>query len=226
MRNSSAYIAEFIGAFGLIFIGAGSICTDALTSGQVGLLGIALAHGLVLALLISALIRFSGGHFNPAVTIALWLGGKHPFSQVIPYIFFQLFGGVVGALLLSWIFPRDVWQQVYLGTPLLGPDTGFASGILVELILTFFLVIVVFGTAADPKGPTQLSGFAIGLTLGMDILVGGPLTGSAVNPARALGPALVSGFWENHLVYWIGPFIGGMIAALIYKSISAERNTG
>jgi len=125
---------------------------------------------------------------------------------------------------LTWIFPMDVWREVNLGTPGLGPDIGFGSGVFVELLITFFLVLMVFGTAADPKGPRQLSGLAIGLTLAFDILFAGPLTGGAANPARAFGPALVSGYWEGHLVYWIGPILGGIIAGITYQFISAEKN--
>jgi aquaporin Z len=224
MKNLRAYVAEFLGTFGLIFIGAGSICTDAISSGGIGLVGVALAHGLVLALMISALMRFSGGHFNPAVSIALWLTNKFPLKDLPFYIIFQLLGGIVGALFLTWIFPMDVWREVNLGTPGLGPDIGFGSGVFVELLITFFLVLMVFGTAADPQGPRQLSGLAIGLTLAFDILFAGPLTGGAANPARAFGPALVSGYWDGHLVYWIGPILGGIIAGITYQFISTEKN--
>jgi aquaporin Z len=224
MKNLRAYVAEFLGTFGLIFIGAGSVCTDAISSGGIGLVGVALAHGLVLALMISALMRFSGGHFNPAVSIALWLTNKFPLKDLPFYIIFQLLGGIVGALFLTWIFPMDVWREVNLGTPGLGPDIGFGSGVFVELLITFFLVLMVFGTAADPQGPRQLSGLAIGLTLAFDILFAGPLTGGAANPARAFGPALVSGYWDGHLVYWIGPILGGIIAGITYQFISTEKN--
>jgi len=223
MKNLKAYLSEFIGTFGLIFIGAGSICTDAMSSGSVGLVGVALAHGLVLALLISALMRFSGGHFNPAVTISLWVSKKFPLKEVPLYLISQLLGAVVGALFLTWIFPTDIWQEVNLGTPSLGPDIGFGSGIFIELLLTFFLVFMVFGTVVDPQGPRQLAGLGIGLALAMDILLAGPLTGGAANPARAFGPALVSGFWESHLVYWIGPILGGLIAGLSYGFISGGK---
>lgn len=224
MKNLRAYVAEFLGTFGLIFIGAGSICTDAISSGGIGLVGVALAHGLVLALMISALMRFSGGHFNPAVSIALWLTKKFPLRDLPFYIIFQLLGGIVGALFLTWIFPADIWREVNLGAPGLGPDIGFGSGVFVELLITFFLVLMVFGTAADPQGPRQLSGLAIGLTLAFDILFAGPLTGGAANPARAFGPALVSGYWESHLVYWIGPILGGIIAGITYQFISTKNN--
>src|SRR4030067_805191 len=223
MTNLRAYVAEFIGTFGLIFIGAGSICTDAMSSGMVGLLGVALAHGLVLALLISALMRFSGAHFNPAVTIALWVSKKLPSREVPFYIIFQLLGAVVGALFLTWIFPADIFGEVNVRTPGLGPDIGLASGIFVELLITFFLVFVVYGTAVDPQGPRQLSGLAIGLTLGMDIIVSGPLTGGAANPARDFGPALISGFWDNQMVYWVGPVLGGILAGLPHSYLSRHK---
>lgn len=223
MGNWRAYTSEFIGTFGLVFIGAGSICTDAMTSGQVGILGVALAHGVVLALLVSTLMRFSGAHFNPAITFSLWLAKKLASREVAPYVMSQLLGAVVASLLLSWIYPKEIWSGVSLGAPVLGPDFGAVSGILVEIILTFFLVFVIFGTAVDPQGPRQLSGLAIGGVLVFDILVGGPLTGAAMNPARAFGPALVAGFWEAHYVYWIGPIVGAIMAGSIYTFISSQK---
>jgi MIP family channel proteins len=210
-------IGEFVGTFALIFIGAGSIVTDSLTQGKVGLLGIAAAHALVLSIMVSAIGHISGAHFNPAVTFALLLAHRIKLTLAILYMVTQLLAAVIGAWFLLAIFPGSAWQPVHLGTPGLGNGTGFGAAVLLEAVLTFFLVFAVFGIAIDARGPFKgIAGFGIGLVLGFDILVGGPLTGAAMNPARTFGPAVASGFWDNHLVYWLGPLIGAAAAGLLY----------
>src|SRR5437870_3867251 len=144
----------------------------------------------------------------------------------------QLLGGLGGALALAGVFPASIWQPYHLGTPTLGStvsglgwDVGIGTGILVEAILTFLLVFVIFGTGIDPKGSfNAVGGLAIGLTISIDIMMGGPLTGAAMNPARWFGPAVVSGFFDNWYVYWIGPFIGGAFAALLYANVFLEKS--
>ncbi len=215
-ENAKAYLAECIGTFGLCFIGAGAIITNALTNGAVGLLGIALAHGIVVAVLVSALGHISGAHVNPAVTIGLLVGGKIKGGRAVGYIISQLIGGVIAGLLLRTIYSTEVWAKVNLGTPGLGPGIGAGTGVLVEIILTFFLVLAVYGTAVDEKAP-KIGGFGIGLVLVFDILMGGPLTGASMNPARTFGPAVVSGYWDAHWVYWVGPILGAILAAVLYK---------
>jgi MIP family channel proteins len=213
--------AEFIGTFTLIFIGAGSICCDQFlrTSNQsgVGLVGIALAHGLAIAIMVSALGHISGGHFNPAISIGFWVTKKLSTMQVILYWVAQLLGAMSAAYLLRAIFAVSVWGPVSLGTPDLATDFSRAHGMLLEGVMTFLLVFVVFATAVDPKGAfNKIAGFAIGLTITMDILMGGPFTGGAMNPARAFGPALAAHHWANHGVYWIGPLLGGILAGWLY----------
>ncbi len=222
--DGKAYIAEFIGTFSFVFIGAGAIITDAWFPGSVGLIGIALAHGLALAIMISATGHISGGHLNPAVTVGFLVAGKMKVGKGMGYIASQLIGGIVAGLLLRVIFPATIWTQVNLGTPGLDPRIGVGTGILVELILTFFLVFAVFGTAVDKRAP-KLGGFGIGLVLVFDILMGGPLTGASMNPARTFGPAVASAFWTNHYVYWVGPLLGGIIAALIYRHLLMDKKT-
>lgn len=213
-------VAEFLGTFALCFIGAGAICTNQWTDGAVGLLGIAVAHGTVLAVMISALGHVSGGHFNPAVTMGLLTANKIEGAQAAAYVAAQLAGAAGAGYLLTLIFPAVVWQPVNLGTPGLAGGITAAQGTLVETVLTFFLVLTVFGTAVDPKGSwNAIAGFGIGAVLIFDILVGGPLTGAAMNPARAFGPALASGFWDHHLVYWLGPVLGGVLAGFLYSSV-------
>jgi len=224
-------IAELIGTFALVFIGAGAVCADSYlinvqgAFGGIGLLGIALAHGLVLAIAVSATGHISGGHINPAVTAGFLVTGRITRTLGVFYMLSQLVGAIIASLLLKAIFPESAWQPVNLGTPALGVDTSYWDGVLLELILTFFLVFTVFAVAVDERAPKNIYGFAIGLVLTFDILAGGPISGAAMNPARALGPALVSGFWDNHLVYWLGPLLGGMAAALIYNYLLLEKKS-
>ena len=207
--------AEAIGAFTLIFAGAGAIIVNEATKGSVGLLGIALAHGLAIGVMVSALGAVSGGHFNPAVTCGFLAAKRMPGGRGLSYIIAQLVGAVVAALVLKAAYPAEAAAAVQLGTPGLMSGVSFWAGALLEAIGTFFLVMVVFGTAVHPQAP-RIGGLAIGLTITMDILAFGPLTGAAVNPARAFGPALVSGAWADHLVYWIGPIVGGLVAGGFY----------
>jgi len=224
-------VAEFVGAFTLIFIGAGAVLTAGTTSTS-DLLLIALAHGLAIGVMVSALAHVSGGHFNPAVTFGALVSGQIPPRLAGVYWIAQLLGGVGGAATLALIFPQSVWQGYHLGTPTLGTvpslgwDVGVGTGILVEAVLTFFLVFVIFGTGIDPKGSfNAVGGFAIGLTISIDIMMGGPLTGAAMNPARWFGPAIVSGFFDNWYVYWVGPLVGGALAALLYRYIFLENSS-
>src|SRR5436305_5658278 len=211
-------IAELIGTFAFVFIGAGSIISNVLTHGALGLLGIALAHGLALSIMITIFAATSGGHINPAVTIGFLVTRRIAPLLGILYIVAQLVGATLAGLLLRAVFPQAVWQAAQLGTPMLAPGVSFGTGVLVEAVLTFFLLLAVFGTAVDPRSP-KIGGFGIGLMEVFDILMGGALTGAAMNPAIAFGPALAGGFWQNDLVYWIGPIIGAVLAALIYQYV-------
>jgi len=133
-----------------------------------------------------------------------------------------LVGAVTAALVLTLLYPEGLREAANLGTPSLGPTVDLLPGIGIEAVLTFFLVIVFFGTAIDPRA-SKIGGLAIGLTITMDILAGGPLTGAAMNPARAFGPALLSGSWDDHLAWWIGPIIGGVVAGLLYHYVFSEE---
>lgn len=216
--------AELLGTFALCFIGAGAICTDHWTGGRVGLLGVAIAHGTVLAVMISALGHLSGGHFNPAVTLGMLMAKKIEAKRAGAYLLAQLAGAILAGYLLQCVMPLSAWQPVQLGTPALGDGITVLQGVLLEAVLTFLLVLAVFGTAVDPKGSWHaVAGFGIGTVLVFDILVGGPMTGAAMNPARAFGPALASGSWDHHLVYWIGPLAGGVLAAVVYSGVLLDR---
>jgi aquaporin TIP len=204
-------VAEFVGAFALTFVGAGAIMTGA------DLVGVALAHGLVIAVMASAVGHISGGHFNPAVTFGFLLTGRLEPVLAVVYWVAQFVGAVVAALLLWWIYPNDITDQANLGAPGLSDRIGVGSGLAVEAILTFFLVWVIFATAADPRGTFKaIAGLAIGLTITLDVLMGGPLTGAAMNPARAFGPQLVGNAWSDGWIWYLGPLVGGGAAALLY----------
>lgn len=214
-------LAEAIGPFALVFAGAGSIVLAA-GNVNIGLIEIALAHGLAIALLVSALGHISGGHFNPAVTAGFWVTRRISTSLAVGYVLAQLAGGILGAIALVLLFPEGLREASNLGTPALGPGIDFGAAVGIEVVLTFFLVLVIFGTAVDGRS-ANLGGLAIGLTITMDILAAGPLTGAVMNPARALGPALLAGEWSDHLVWWIGPIIGGVIAAMLYHYVFSEE---
>ncbi|MEK6570768.1 MAG: aquaporin, partial [Bacteroidota bacterium] len=140
------------------------------------------------------------------------------FKMSIYYIIAQLIGAVLAALSFKAFFSSELLEGVHYGAPALGAGVGITAGFFLEALLTFFLVFAVYGTLMDERGP-KVGGLFIGLVITMDILVGGPLTGASMNPARTFGPALVSGFWENHLVYWVGPALGGFVAALVYQYV-------
>lgn len=214
-------VVEAIGAFTLIFAGTGAVMVAAGKT-NIGLLEIALAHGLAIALMVSALGAISGGHFNPAVTVAMWVTRRIGTVAAAGYVVAQLAGAVLASLALLALFPEGLRDEAKMGAAALGPGIDFARGVGLEAILTFFLVIVIFGTAVDSRAP-KLGGLAIGLTITMDILIAGPLTGAAMNPARAFGPALVAGAWDDHVVWWIGPIIGAVAAGLLYHYVLIEE---
>jgi aquaporin Z len=208
-------LAEVIGTLALVFIGAGSVVVASAGVGS-GLLGVALAHGLVLAIMVSSFGHISGGHFNPAVTVSVWVAGKIESARAIVYVLAQLLGAVIGAALLRVVMPSDVWRRADLGATTVHAISN-GQAVLLEAILTFFLVITVFATAIDDRGVFKsIAGLAIGLVLAFDILVGGPLTGASMNPARSFGPAVVGGTWTGFWVYIVGPVVGGLVAASVY----------
>jgi MIP family channel proteins len=185
------------------------------------LLAVAAAHGIILAVMVTATMRISG-HLNPAVTLGFLAARRIEPMMAMLYIVAQLLGAVVAAYLLDWVFPHEAAVGARLGGQSLALDVSFTKGIVLEAVATFFLVFVVFGTAVDPHAP-RVGGFAIGLTVMADILAIGPLTGASMNPARSLGPAVASGIFEAQAVYWIGPILGGVAAALLYDALFLRR---
>jgi len=213
-------LAEVVGTFTLIFIGAGSIVAASeagLGVGGAGLITVALAHGLAIGVMVSAVGHVSGGHFNPAVTVGAWVARRMTTGAAVAYVVAQIAGGLLGALALRLVLPGSAWDPVTLGTPLVTPGIADWQAIAIEAILTFLLVWVVFATALDPEGSFgKIAGLAIGFTIAMDVMMGGPFTGAAMNPARSIGPAVVSGELTGVWVYILGPVIGGTVAALLY----------
>lgn len=215
--NLDKYVAEVVATFVLVFVGAGSVVVNGLGA-EIGILGIALAHGLALMSMVYATSHISGAHINPAVTIAMFLAKRIDGRNAVSYIVSQLFGSAVAGLLLLTIFPQAAagW---HLGVTDLAVGLGVAKGILIEAVLTFFLVFTVFALAVDRRASSQHAALAIGAVLTFSVLIGGAFTGAALNPARAFGPALASFYWSNQLVYWIGPIIGAVVAGFIYRKL-------
>jgi MIP family channel proteins len=209
-------LAELVGTFIFVFIGAGSIITDAYTRGSLGLLGIAIAHGLMLSIMVSAFMAVSGGQFNPAVSVGLWVAKKQDTESMIALIISQLVGATLAGFVLRSLFSPELWMPVHLGTPAIAVGINPLTAFGIEAMLTFILMTAVLGTAVDSRAP-KIGGFGIGLAVTAAILVGGPLTGASMNPARSFGPALAAGFWEFHWLYWIGPVVGASAAAWLYN---------
>jgi MIP family channel proteins len=215
------FAAEFIGIFALVFIGGGAIITSPLLTQQAAVVNIAFAHGLILALLVSATMRISG-HLNPAVTAGFLVTRRIEPMMAVVYWIAQITGAIVAAYVLKALYPPQIVAVTRLGGQAISADVSLVQAISLEAIATFFLVFVVFGTAVDPRGP-KVGGFAIGLTVTAGILGIGPLTGGSMNPARSFGPAVVTRVFEGQAAYWIGPLIGGMAAALIYDKLFMQR---
>src|SRR5438477_2483416 len=216
MEKFRPWLAEFVGTFALIFVGIGAIKT----AGH-DVLGVALAHGLTIAVFVCATLHVSGGNFNPAVTFGLLCGGHMTLPKAMLYWSAQLFGAFTAALICLGLFGRDV---IVTGTPQLAINLSAMQGILVEAILTFFLVFVIHGAAVDQRSRgAAVAGFAIGATITIDILFGGHLTGAAMNPDRVFGTALASWFWHDIYVYWIGPLIGGSLGGFIYGLVIERK---
>jgi len=208
-------VAEFVGTFALIFVAAGGAAYAQTAT------DLALANGLVIAVMVSAFGFISGGHFNPAVTLGFVVTRRITPTLALCYWVVQFGGAALAALLLRWVLPTAARNFGHLGVPSLATGSAAISsgaGVVVEAVLTFFLVWVIFATAVDPRGTfKQIAGLAIGFTIAFDVLMAAHLTGAAMNPARAFGPQLVGNHWEHGWVWYIGPFAGAVIAASLYE---------
>ena len=217
-RSLQAWAGELVGTFLFFTIGAGAVILA--TSGQVpgsGLLAVALAHAFGLGVAITIFGHISGGHFNPAVTLSAWVGKKISSADALGYIACQMLGGLGAGIFLRVAFQESVWRGANLGSPPFTDPMTAGRAILIEAVLTFILVLTIWGTGVDERGP-RVGGFAIGLVLGGMILAFGPTTGVFLNPARFLGPAAVAGNVDHWWVYVIGPAIGAVAAGLLYQT--------
>ena len=217
-----ALVSEAIGTFALCFVGILAINAGAVTgqAGVVSLATVALAHGLTILVMIAALGANSGAHFNPAVTFGFVITGRMTPARGAMYWAAQIGGALLASAIVAALFGGQVVAD---GTPALGSGITGAQGVVLELVATFFLVLVIFGTAVDERAPKSLFPIAIGLTVALDIMAIGPITGAAMNPARALGPALAGGQWADHWVYWAGPLAGGALAAYLAHAFLVPR---
>lgn len=222
MRDSwRHFVAEFIGTFALVFVGGAAIMVTAQAEAPNALLDVAVAHGLILGIMVTATMRISG-HLNPAVTLGFLAARRIEPIMAVVYVIAQLLAAAIAAYALKAIFPHAIAEATRLGGQSVAAEITTGQAIFAEAIATFFLTFAVFGTAVDPAAP-KVGGFAIGLVVTADILAIGPLTGASMNPARSFGPAVVSGVLEGQLIYWIGPIIGSVIAAVLYDSLFLRR---
>lgn len=211
--NPRSMIAEFIGTFALIFIGAGAVALS------VDLVGVALAHGFVIVAFAYSYGHISGTHINPAVTFGLLIAGEIKIVNAIGYWISQFIGAILAGLTLVHVLGDKAGT---LGVTVLAEGVTAGQGLILETILTFFLVNTILNAAVSGKAG-NLAGLAIGLTLSLSILMGGPLTGASLNPARTLGPAIASGNYADIWLYFVGPLLGGAVAALLYIGVFKEK---
>lgn len=215
------FIAEFIGTFALVFVGSGAILSAKISGSPAALVEVALAHGLVLAVMVSALMRISG-HFNPAVTLAFLATRRIEAMMAGLYIIAQVLGAVAAAYALKATFPEAIFIATRGGGQSIALDTTGGQAFLLEAIATFLLMFVIYGTVVDLRGP-KIGGLGIGFVVAADILAIGPRTGASMNPARSFGPAVASGVFEAQFLYWTAPVVGALLAALLYEFLFMRR---
>jgi MIP family channel proteins len=217
LRCWRSVLAEAIGTFILVFAGTGAMMVNQISQGAITHVGISFVFGAVVTALIYSMGHMSGSHFNPAVTLALWTSGFFPTWQVFQYIFAQLFGAVAA----SFILLISLGKIANLGATL-PLDGNWLQSLVLETILTLILMFVIFASGLDKRAHVGFAPLAIGLTVGLEALFMGPITGASMNPARSFGPAFVGGIWQYHWVYWIGPIFGGQLAVLLYSVLKNE----
>jgi aquaporin NIP len=221
MKIFKATVAEFIGTFSLVFVGCGAVTADQIYNHSVGHVGISLAFGLVIMVMIYAVGHISGAHFNPAVTISFTLNRHFPVNLVLPYIVAQCLGAIAAAYVLLFTYNPILHAKNAAAVLDLGvtqPANGsLATAIIWEFLLTFILMFVITAVATDTRAVGSAAGISIGGTVCLCALFAGPITGASMNPARTLGPALASGQWEFFLAYLIGPILGAVLAGYTYN---------
>lgn len=214
MKFFKQALAEAYGTFALTFLGAGAVMANEISGGELGLLGIALANGLAVALAVASTINVSGGYINPAITLGFLVAGKLKSDHASMLVLGQLAGAVAGGGLLMALTPPEAFNAAMAGTPMLGEEIPPMTGLALEMVATFFLAVAVWGTVFVAKASGALAGLAIGLMVTALILVFGPFTGAAMNPARYIGSAIFAGEWSLMHVYWLGPILGASVGFL------------
>jgi len=212
------FLSEILGTFGLVFTGCGAVVVNDVTGGAVGHLGICTVFGLVVMAMVYSFGDVSGAHINPAVTIAFWLSGRFPLKEVAPYIVAQIIGSTTACALLWYLFPDD---GTYLGATLV--SGSIMQSFVLEVALSFLLMLIIIMVATGSKEVGTLAGIAIGAAVAVLALMGGPISGASMNPARSLGPALVSGNLEHIWVYIVAPIIGAAFAVPISNLIKGPQ---
>jgi len=212
------YFAEFIGTFALVFCGTGAIVIDEVSNGGVTHVGIALTFGMIVMVMIYALGNISGAHLNPAVSIAFAVSRRFPIKQVVPYIISQIAGALLASLILKLLFP----DNILLGTTL--PNGTEWQSFVLELMLTFFLMLVIINVATGSKEQGMFAGLAIGSTVLLEAMFAGPICGASMNPARSLAPAIVSDHFEHLWIYIAAPILGAALAIPTWKFMNNQKN--
>lgn len=214
MKN---YISEFIGTFAMIFCGTGAMTINEITGGDVTHVGIGITWGLIVMAMIYAFGEISGAHFNPAVSIAFAYAKKFSWKEVPKYIFFQVAGAFAASLLLMWLFPKSE----LLGATI--PTVDVWRAFVLELILTFFLMVVIINVSTGSKEIGMMAGIAIGSVVLLEALFAGPITNASMNPARSLAPNIVSGNIKGLWLYILAPIIGALLAVMSCKFVKHEN---
>jgi len=203
--------AEAVGTFMVVFIGGGAAAVETWSRGSVSPVGICLAFGFVIVAGVYGLGHISGAHFNPVVTAGFWLSRRFPGADVLPYVAAQFVGSLSASFLLRALLGASAQAAATI------PNIGVGRGFVVEVVLTFFLMLVIMAVATDARVAGTVAGLAVGLTVAFAALMGGPLSGASMNPARSLGPALATGTWTGHWIYWVGPLLGAALAVGAYE---------
>ena len=214
MKN---YISEFIGTFAMIFCGTGAMTINEITGGDVTHVGIGITWGLIVMAMIYAFGEISGAHFNPAVSIAFAFAKKFSWKEVPKYIFFQVAGAFAASLVLMWLFPKSE----LLGATI--PTVDVWRAFVLDLILTFFLMVVIINVSTGSKEAGMMAGIAIGSVVLLEALFAGPITNASMNPARSLAPNIVSGNIKGLWLYILAPIIGALLAVVSCKFVKHEN---
>ncbi|KAL6627232.1 hypothetical protein ACP70R_030958 [Stipagrostis hirtigluma subsp. patula] len=209
-------IAEILGTYFMIFAGCGSVVVNLSTKGTVTFPGICAVWGLVVMVLVYSVGHISGAHFNPAVTVAFATCGRFPWKQVPSYVVAQLLGSTLASLTLRVVFGGAAAHEHFFGTAPAGSD---AQAVVLEFVISFYLMFVVSGVATDNRAIGELAGLAVGATVMLNVLFAGPITGASMNPARSLGPAFVAGRYRGIWVYVVGPVCGTVAGAWAYNLV-------